>query len=622
MDRSIGRVTGTGIAFLSILSFFYYFSRDGLGAYFSGDDVMNLVHLHGYFTESISHVFLDVLKPVTAAYRPVGGVFYRVLYALAGFNPAPFHYVAFGLLSVNLAIAFYFFRKLAGSVEVALLATLMVSYHAEMTELYFSTGTIYDILCCTFYLLALILYLQFREAAGGLRPGAMIALLVLDLLALQSKEMAYTLPAVLLLCEWHQGPSGQRWGRSAWPALLGRFYACFLTGVLTLAAVLYKLLWVNAVSVNPAYQPVLSLEYFLRGCARYQSLLLYSPGLLSPAGLLGLWLALAALAFLARSRTMAVGLAFWVVTLIPVALIANRGGFVMYIPSLGAALYAAALLARCRAALVRVLARCFRAGSGGQERAGTFRLASQAAVFVLLMAGLASAHTARRALVLPELLKSQAEHRNVIEAVYGAHPTLKKGARILFTEDDFAPEDWYLTFALQLRYNDSGIRVNRDKHRLHARLYDYVFRDSAGHVEELPVIGSACPPPLVAAGVLDDESGSVCYQGAWYSGEFPAASEGTVTYTSQKGDSVEVAFRGSSLKYVYTKASNRGRAEVRIDGVAREVIDLYSPTVVWQASSTFAGLSPGSHSAVIRVLGTKRSEAIGSFVDLDAFVIE
>jgi hypothetical protein len=59
-------------------------------------------------------------------------------------------------------------------------------------------------------------------------------------------------------------------------------------------------------------------------------------------------------------------------------------------------------------------------------------------------------------------------------------------------------------------------------------------------------------------------------------------------------------------------------AEVVVDSRNAAVVDLYSPTVVWQAKTTISGLTVGPHRVSIVVLNEKRPEAADSYVDLDA----
>ena len=62
-------------------------------------------------------------------------------------------------------------------------------------------------------------------------------------------------------------------------------------------------------------------------------------------------------------------------------------------------------------------------------------------------------------------------------------------------------------------------------------------------------------------------------------------------------------FYGNKITYLFTKAFNRGKVSVEIDGHARGVIDLYSKDALWQSQTAFDHLGPGPHAIVIRNAG-------------------
>jgi hypothetical protein len=132
------------------------FAHNGLWAQFSIDDLTNL---HGYLSRSPASLMVDNLRYWSTSYRPLGGLFYVVLYRWFGFNPLPFRVVCFGLLALNLGLLWRFTFRLSGSREVAFLALLLAGYHAWFIDLYYSTGAVYDLLCYSFYLGAFNLYI-------------------------------------------------------------------------------------------------------------------------------------------------------------------------------------------------------------------------------------------------------------------------------------------------------------------------------------------------------------------------------------------------------------------------------------------------------------------------------
>jgi hypothetical protein len=96
----------------------------------------------------------------------------------------------------------------------------------------------------------------------------------------------------------------------------------------------------------------------------------------------------------------------------------------------------------------------------------------------------------------------------------------------------------------------------------------------------------------------------------------------TLTYTDQPGASFRVAFEGSRIVYVYTRAFNRGIARLKIDGEDRGEVDLYSAATVWRARSAIEALPPGRHLLTVEVLDRKNPRSAGRYVDLDGFEIQ
>ncbi len=128
------------------------------------------------------------------------------------------------------------------------------------------------------------------------------------------------------------------------------------------------------------------------------------------------------------------------------------------------------------------------------------------------------------------------------------------------------------------------------------------------------------PPALVSPGTYDDFDTAIRFHGAWTrTKSFDGPLRHTISYVDAPGADAVFAFEGSSLTYIFTRAPNRGFAELEIDGAPHE-IDLYAPAVEWQSRAEFCCLSPGRHFAKLRVTGRKREAAQGAYIDLDGFV--
>src|SRR5262249_42599076 len=123
--------------------------------------------------------------------------------------------------------------------------------------------------------------------------------------------------------------------------------------------------------------------------------------------------------------------------------------------------------------------------------------------------------------------------------------------------------------------------------------------------------------------MYDDLDPALWYRGEWtHNTSLEQPIFHSVTYSSQPGAEIVIAFEGTALTWMYTKAPDRGVASVVIDGVPQGDFDLYSDPTQWQVRSRFCCFSPGKHEAVIRVLGKHSPGSTGNVVDLDSIVVE
>jgi hypothetical protein len=118
-------------------------------------------------------------------------------------------------------------------------------------------------------------------------------------------------------------------------------------------------------------------------------------------------------------------------------------------------------------------------------------------------------------------------------------------------------------------------------------------------------------------GGTDDTDETLAYSGKWSGGAFGRALRGSLTYSGEPGAFARFGFSGSEFTYRFTKAPNRGIAEVWVDGEQRAVVDQYAPDLVWRACAVIGGLKVGPHNAEIRVTGRKNPASQGQTVDID-----
>jgi hypothetical protein len=384
----------------------------GLDAGLTDDDAMNLYFARQQNWGSLLWANAAYWSP---AYRPLGAVVYRGVYAIWGFQPEPFRVLCHILIAVNVVLAFWAAWMLSDSAFTGALTGLLLSYNAGFSDLYRSTGTLYDLLCFAFLAAATGLYAQARREDRAPTP----AVLLLWVLALNSKEIAVVLPAVLITYE-------VLWKRTRPPLLV------WAAAGMAVPYVLGKLSSKSVLSTVDGYRVTLDIPACLENTGRYVGALLdpYS------APVHFAWLVVpAALAWILKSRTAAFGLLFMLAGAAPVACIPPRSGFAFYVPAFGLALTAAALVA---AVWDRWLPRL------GWVRLGAVFLAG------LWIAG------AQRVELSPHL--SEADVRALAEALRGLPPP-ERGARIALVGGPFPEDNWTPVFVGQLVH--PGVEIER-----------------------------------------------------------------------------------------------------------------------------------------------------------------
>ena len=94
--------------------------------------------------------------------------------------------------------------------------------------------------------------------------------------------------------------------------------------------------------------------------------------------------------------------------------------------------------------------------------------------------------------------------------------------------------------------------------------------------------------------VAEDDAG-LTYTGTWQTESSTAYFGGAETYSLSAGDSVSYTFTGSSFAWVGKKASNRGAADVYVDGTLMATVDTHRSSGLPAPSCTASrGPSPAS----------------------------
>jgi len=422
--------------------YLFAFAGDGLRAPLTGDDLMNT---YQYWSRPLAQVIKESLLffPAEIA-RPLGALFYSPLFALFGLNPLPYRIVCLSLLLANLGLLYVFCFRLSGSREVGVVACLIGAYHAHLGDLYYNSGTIYDLLCFTFYYLALIYYINIRDT--GTYPGLWqsVALLALYIAALDSKEMAVTLPIMLAAYELLYYPHKAR-------LLQGRFL--LLTIPVTIAYIMSRIAGPHRVTSNPAYYPHVSFNAFMTGWRHYINYLFYNSIQFGRTRIIILWIALLIVAWIARRRELLFAWLAIMVGVLPVIFIEPRGLYAIYMTLPGWYLFTAVLVVLLRDLLIRyshVVLSAFQVD------------ARQLALFLAVLLFIIPVHRNQK-LYVPVAPAANDPARLVYEQLVAKHPAMPPAAAILFLSDPFEPYDYTLTFLFRLYYRDKEIRVDRVK---------------------------------------------------------------------------------------------------------------------------------------------------------------
>lgn len=474
--RQPARVWSLLSAFL-VAVYFIAYTRDAWHSYFSADDVTNLYRSWIFPLTALfkANLLFFLNSPF---FRPLASAWYRVIYFFAGFNPIPFHAANLLLLGGNIWVTYCLSRRLTGSAEVGMAAALLVSYHPGFGSLYFDTGFVFDVLCYLFYFGGLLYYVRIRQQDRALSARELAVFAGLYVCALNSKEMAATLPAFVFLYEWLY-ERVRNWR--------GMLVAGFLTAVFGIGRFLgrgeYSLL------TNGAYRPVISWDQFMRTSANFFGDLLLQGHPLSHAMVLAIWAIMLAAALVLKSRTLQFAWLFLIISPIPVAFILPRGAPQYYLPLFGWVLYGSTVFVRSIESLLDRLPRIPRPAHG------PVLLLLLALVLYPAYSGMGWANVSSVSLEGEQL-------RSMVGQLHDLRPKLRPKSRILFL-DDPTDDTYRMQFLVHLSYQDSSLAVERakamssppDAEKIGS--YDYVFDYHRGQFFNSPQRRPLGPEPVI-----------------------------------------------------------------------------------------------------------------------------
>jgi hypothetical protein len=446
-SRPLGAAhVAAALAIVFLAGYFLYYWSDGLRAEFTADDLMNC---HRAYFRPWSALVADNLlffRP-TPVYRPFPALAYKAFFSAWGFDLWAFRLFVLAVAAMNVYLVGLVTYRLTGRREAGLISALLFAWHEQYAPLLYNTGQIYDAFCFLFYFAALAWCFAGREETQGARR--LVVVVVLLVLALNSKEMAVSLPVMILLWRLWVPPRGGGVARSVrfW---FGEGRTAFVTAVVVLLFLLGRMRGPESLSQVAAYRPEISVANYFASAGYYLGEAIYHKVKLGPGLAAAVLCALLAGAIAMRSRALIWSWALFTIGILPLAFIPHRGLAAAIIPYAGLVIYVAVLLADARSRLLKAV------GLEGRR----MQLGSQLALFVAAGALVLQAHggawSFRQAL-------SEHEYgpiRTVRDQLRALYPSLAPATRLLFVSDPFG-NSYDIVFLVHLAYRNNKIEVHQ-----------------------------------------------------------------------------------------------------------------------------------------------------------------
>jgi hypothetical protein len=131
------------------------------------------------------------------------------------------------------------------------------------------------------------------------------------------------------------------------------------------------------------------------------------------------------------------------------------------------------------------------------------------------------------------------------------------------------------------------------------------------------IVGGVSAP----AGRIEQNNPAITYTGNWYLNTNPIMSGGTAALAMDPNSSATVTFNGTGITWIGYQDQWSGIAKVYVDGTLQSApVDTYAGSQQAQSSVySISGLSPGTHTLMLVVTGTRDAAAAGAWIWVDAF---
>lgn len=186
--------------YLAAVVLFLVLNRPAYKGYFQSDDFDTLSWAGVLRLQDIAKwLVTPQLSP--ANFRPVGAAYYRVMVSLFGLDFPKYLIPLHALHLLNIWLVWLLVRKLGLGAVAATGGAFFFGFHAALIDAWWKPMFVFDLVCATFSLAALLLYAHNRW----------ILSLIAFWLGYKSKELAIMLPVALACYEWWF--AARRWKR-------------------------------------------------------------------------------------------------------------------------------------------------------------------------------------------------------------------------------------------------------------------------------------------------------------------------------------------------------------------------------------------------------------------------
>jgi hypothetical protein len=260
-----------------------------------------------------------VVNPASDFFRPVGMLFYWIALHVFDRNAFGYHCLLWSLHAVNVALVYWILRRFTLTQLGSSAGALLFASQAVFNDIYWTFGTIFEVVGTMLYFVGILIWSKQHRAVT-----TVILASVIFLLALKTKEMAITLPAIWLAYDVlvRQESRSRTLVQLAAPVALGAWYG------------LRKLDEMQGTSRDHPYYMDLSLLTLGRGFGGYFNML-FAAEWRWQVWAIGFTLILLILALL-RKKVAVFFQLYTFITFLPVIFLANhREPFYWYLPSLG-----------------------------------------------------------------------------------------------------------------------------------------------------------------------------------------------------------------------------------------------------------------------------------------------